>query len=603
MTETPTDAPDPRVGTTLGGYEIQALLGRGGMGVVYLARDPRLGRKVALKVLAPDLAQDESFRNRFIRESQMAAATDHPNIIPVYETGESEGVLFLAMRYVDGTDLRQVIREQGPLEPARAMSIVGQIGSALDAAHARGLVHRDIKPANVLLTTVGSDEDPIDHVYLTDFGLTKRSDSRSHLTETGGFMGTIDYMSPEQIEGKQIDHRTDLYALGCVLYESLTGVVPYERDSDVAVMYAHLMDDRPLVSALRPDLSTEIDAVVARSMSRNPDDRYPNSVAMIADARRALGMTGAGPSVEATPPASSSAGHASPIASTPSRVRRLAPFVAAAVLLVGVTGYFVTRAGDAPSDPDVPGPAPEATTAAGTTGRAWTPAADSTLQLQLSGRVDTSYEADTYALDLFDTPASVVEELHEDGRKVLCYISAGAQEKWRPDASAFPGEVLGDNLQGSPTERWLDIRELATLRPLMTERVGMCAEKGFDGAAFDNVDGYANDSGFNLNRSHQVEFNRMLAELAHAEGLAAGVTNAPALAMELEPDFALAISTGCFQFDECGLFRSFIAAGKPVFVIEFELATDQFCEQAEEDGFTAQRKRYNLGAWRQACWD
>ena len=592
---------DPRIGTVLGGYEITSLLGRGGMGVVYLARDPKFGRSVALKVLAPEFSGDENFRSRFVRESQMAAATDHPNIIPVYDTGEAEGVLFLAMRYVEGTDLREVIKDQGRLELGRAVSIVSQIGSALDAAHARGLIHRDVKPANVLLTTLGDGGESLDHVYLTDFGLTKRSDSRSRLTETGGFMGTIDYMSPEQIEGKEVDERTDLYALGCLFYECLTGAVPYERDSDVAVMYAHMMDERPLVSTLRPEVPAELDDIVARSMSRDRNDRFPTAATMLGEVRRAFGMSDAkGPVPAPARPATTTASASRRRSSSPRLVLGLA-----ALLAIGVISYVAFRPDEKSGSPNgaqgqrnSPGPGV-------TTGGIleWLPAVGDTLQLQLSGQIDTSYDDDIYVLDMYDAPAPVIEELHAAGRKVACYLSAGAWEEWRPDADSFPVGVLGSNLEGSKTERWLDIREVATLRPILSARVTTCAEKGFDGVGFDNVDGYANDSGFKLNRQDQLAFNQALAELAHEHELAAGITNAPALADDLVSHFEFAISTGCYQFDECHLYDGFAEASKPVFVIEFVVGTEEFCDRAELDGFTAQRKRFNLGAWREACWE
>ena len=274
---------DLRVGTQLAGYEIESLLGRGGMGVVYLAKHLRLGRRVALKVLAPEYADDKVFRERFVRESTTAASIDHPNVIPLFDADEADGVLFLAMRYVPGTDLKRLIEENGALEPARAVNIVRQLAGALEAAHARGLIHRDIKPGNIMVTTM--DGEGTDHVYLMDFGLTKHGGSKSGLTATGAFIGTIDYIAPEQIEGKAIDARTDIYAVGCVLYECLTGHVPFEKDAGVAVMYAHLMDPRPKPSALRPELPEAFDRIVAKAMARDPEERYPSAVQLAADLR------------------------------------------------------------------------------------------------------------------------------------------------------------------------------------------------------------------------------------------------------------------------------------------------------------------------------
>jgi DNA-binding beta-propeller fold protein YncE/tRNA A-37 threonylcarbamoyl transferase component Bud32 len=264
---------DPRIGTEMAGYRIESVLGRGGMSVVYLAEHIGLKRKAALKLLTPELAVDERFRERFVRESQMAAALDHPNIIPIYEAGEIDGVLYIAMRFVRGTDLRTVLGHEGALQPERAFAICTQAAAALDAAHAEGLVHRDVKPANILLAP-GPRPDAPEHVYLSDFGVTKRTSSRTGLTGTGQFVGTLDYAAPEQIEGRPLDARTDVYSLGCVLYECLTGEVPFPRDAEMAVLWAHMSQPPPTVTERQPDLSPAIDEVVARAMAKAPDDRF-----------------------------------------------------------------------------------------------------------------------------------------------------------------------------------------------------------------------------------------------------------------------------------------------------------------------------------------
>ena len=218
----------PLVGDEFAGYRLRAVLGRGGMSVVYQAENPRLGNVIALKVLAPELATDDTFRARFLEESRITASLNHPNVIPVYDVGSSTGLLYIAMRYVSGTDLRQVIKKQGRIPPATALSLCGEAARALDAAHSRRLVHRDVKPANLLIEA-GSDGDP-DHVYLVDFGITKHAMSRSGLTSTGQFVGTVDYVAPEQILGKSVLGPADQCSLGCVLYECLTGRVPFEKD-------------------------------------------------------------------------------------------------------------------------------------------------------------------------------------------------------------------------------------------------------------------------------------------------------------------------------------------------------------------------------------
>ncbi|MDP9343633.1 MAG: serine/threonine-protein kinase [Actinomycetota bacterium] len=265
-------AQDARIGTTLAGYRIDSLIGRGGMGTVYLAEHLGLGRKVALKVLSPDLADDPRFRDRFVRESRLAASIEDPNIVPIYEAGESNGVLFIAMRYVSGTDLKALIATHGALPVERTASIVSQVASALDAAHEQGLVHRDVKPANVLIVAGG--ESRPDKVYLSDFGLTKRASSDSGLTATGQFVGTLDYAAPEQFEGGALTPQTDVYSLGCVVYECLTGEVPFPRDREAAVLHAHLMEAPPRITEKRPELPEGIDAVVATAMAKRPGDRY-----------------------------------------------------------------------------------------------------------------------------------------------------------------------------------------------------------------------------------------------------------------------------------------------------------------------------------------
>jgi YVTN family beta-propeller protein len=257
-------------GSVLGDFRIDDEIGRGGMGVVYRATQVSLGRPVALKVISEALSDREGFRERFERESRLAASLDHPNIIPVYAAGEHDGVLFIAMRYVDGTDLRALLSAEGAFDPPRAAGVVAQVASALDAAHERGLVHRDVKPANVLVAARGGGE----HTYLTDFGLTKRTASDSGLTAAGEWVGTLDYVAPEQLRGESVDGRADVYALGCVLYELLTGQVPFARDDDIAKLWAHISDPAPSALELAPDTPSPLAAVAACSMEKDPRDRF-----------------------------------------------------------------------------------------------------------------------------------------------------------------------------------------------------------------------------------------------------------------------------------------------------------------------------------------
>ncbi|HEU5490820.1 MAG TPA: protein kinase, partial [Gaiellaceae bacterium] len=266
----------PEVGTQLAGYRIEGVVGRGGMGVVYRATELALDRPVALKLIAPELAGDDSFRERFLRESRIAASIDHAGILPVYAAGESDGELYLATRFVPGTDLRSLI-DDGPLPGARAIGLVGQVADALDAAHERGLVHRDVKPGNVLV-------DKADHCYLCDFGLTtQRVDGGT--TATGRLAGSLDYLAPEQIRRGDVDGRADQYALACVLYEALTGAPPFRRETEAQTLWAHMQQEpAPLLAY------DELDPVFARALSKEPEERYEDCNAFADDARAALGL-------------------------------------------------------------------------------------------------------------------------------------------------------------------------------------------------------------------------------------------------------------------------------------------------------------------------
>jgi serine/threonine protein kinase len=266
----------PELGTQFAGYRIDGVVGRGGMGVVYRATELALDRPVALKLIAPELAGDASFRERFLRESRLAASIDHAGILPVYTAGEADGELYLANRFVDGTDLGEIV-EQGPLPAERALHLVGQVADALDAAHARGLVHRDVKPGNVLV-------DAADHCYLSDFGLTTQLRAGDK-TASGVLTGTLDYLAPEQIRRGEVDGRTDQYALGCVLYELLSGAPPFRRETEAQTLWAH-MQEEPSPLAAYP----ELDPILARVLAKEPAERYESCDAFVEDAREALGL-------------------------------------------------------------------------------------------------------------------------------------------------------------------------------------------------------------------------------------------------------------------------------------------------------------------------
>jgi tRNA A-37 threonylcarbamoyl transferase component Bud32 len=310
---------------TVTGFRLLDLIGEGATGSVYRAESSSTGEIVALKVLSPELARDERFRRRFLRESRIAASLQHPYVIPVIAAGEEDGTLYLAMSYVEGPDLRELIRRHGRLEPERALRLAGQVADALDAAHAAGLVHRDVKPANILVDGVPPDE----RALVCDFGLARRMSSADSLTGDRAFVGTVDYVPPEQIEGKTIDGRVDVYSLGCVLYELLAGRRPFTRESELATVFAHLSEPPPRISDVRPDLSPALDDVFATALAKDPDDRYSTAGELVRAARRALRET-----------------------PTRARPRWLRPAVAAAVvasMAVGGTLAAVFAARDRPS--------------------------------------------------------------------------------------------------------------------------------------------------------------------------------------------------------------------------------------------------------------
>src|SRR6266511_3147175 len=293
-------------GERFGDFEILSVAGQGGMGVVYRARQVSLGRVVALKIISPQIASSEDFARRFAYESRLAASIDHPHVVSIFSSGQVGGRSFIAMQWIDGVSLHSMLANDQPLAPDRAVLIVSQIAGALDSAHAAGLIHRDVKPGNILVRSIGGR----DHAYLTDFGIARRSGAEvTELTKTGETVGTIGYMAPEQIRGESPDGRADLYSLGCVLFECLTGHPPFERDSQPAMMFAHVSDERPRPSGLRPELGDRFDAVTVRAMALEPQDRYQTGTEL-ADAVLAAGRgeaVGAAPTQAATPAGASQA--------------------------------------------------------------------------------------------------------------------------------------------------------------------------------------------------------------------------------------------------------------------------------------------------------
>jgi CHASE2 domain-containing sensor protein len=271
----------------IAGYKIEEVVGRGGMGVVYRATQLALGRTVAIKLIATERGQDSVFRARFKLESRLAASIEHVNVIPVYEAGEDDGLLFIAMRLVEGTDLAQLLARGGALEPARTAWLIGQLAAALDAAHARGLVHRDVKPANVLLTF-----DRPEHLYLTDFGVAKQIGAGAGVTTAGQWVGTLDYLAPEQIRGEAVGNSVDIYALAGLLHHCLTGEVPFPRETDSAKLWAQVNAPPPAPSRARPGLAPAIDDVVARGMAKDPAARFETGAELARACAQALGVAG-----------------------------------------------------------------------------------------------------------------------------------------------------------------------------------------------------------------------------------------------------------------------------------------------------------------------
>jgi serine/threonine-protein kinase len=349
-------AAGPAPGAEFAGHLIEAVIGEGGMGVVYRARNLALDRERALKVLSPSLSADARFRERFRRESRLAASIEHPNVIPVHQAGEEAGHLFLAMRLVEGRDLREMVILDGPLEPGAAAAVTSAVAAGLDAAHASGLIHRDVKPANVL---VGTEADA-GRVYLTDFGISRTTTGGETVTGTGELVGTADFVAPEQIAGETVDHRADVYALGAVLYFALTGQAPFPRENELATLFAHTNAPRPRPSDVREGLSPLLDPIVATAMAVDPDERYQSA----GEVARTLNAAVEGQeTVPLGPPRTT---RPAPTVDTPAvrarQRRRWAWLAAAGVVALGaaVAGVLVAQGGDDEAPASIPAPAPRA---------------------------------------------------------------------------------------------------------------------------------------------------------------------------------------------------------------------------------------------------
>ncbi|MFC7960267.1 Stk1 family PASTA domain-containing Ser/Thr kinase [Rhodococcoides kroppenstedtii] len=349
-------------------YDLGEILGFGGMSEVHLARDGRLDRDVAIKVLRQDLARDPTFYLRFRREAQNAAALNHPAIVAVYDTGEAEtetGPLpYIVMEYVDGETLRDIVRSEGPMAPKRAMEVIADVCAALDFSHRNGIVHRDVKPANVMINRAGA-------VKVMDFGIARAiADSSSPMTQTAAVIGTAQYLSPEQARGEQVDARSDVYSLGCVLFEILTGEPPFTGDSPVAVAYQHVREDPRLPSSVNKEVPGALDSIILKAMSKNPANRYQSAADMRSDLIRVLGGqrpsapvvmsdedrttifggsdTGRAPDRGPTdaPPPRATGRHAEPEPDDGRRSRvKVVLAAVAAIVVVGIVGLFLWNLG------------------------------------------------------------------------------------------------------------------------------------------------------------------------------------------------------------------------------------------------------------------
>ena len=432
---------DPRIGTEFAGHRVERVIGRGGASVVYLAEHLRLGRRVALKVLAPHLAEDEMFRERFIRESRIAAGLDHPNIVTIYDAGEVEDGLYISMRYVEGSDLGKILRAEGALEPPRTMLILSQVASGLDAAHAQGLVHRDVKPGNVLVESPGS---VLERAYLSDFGISKRTTTGSGLTGTGQFVGTVDFVAPEQITGEPIDGRTDVYSLGCVLFQCLSGRVPFHADTDVATIYRQLNDPPPAIESLAD--TDGLNRVIAKALSKSKEDRYHSCGALIEAARGPLAAEAEVPTVvrstvkrEASVPRNAAD---TDVMSVPpghegrTRGRVLWWSAAGVVITAGIVGaVLLPGGGDGGGGSD-----PGADTGARTTDPPTSPAPPDNLRLNWNLIKAPNFPGDQVMYDVAPTSDGLVAVGHADGASSFDHDAAvwssSDTERWDQSDSA-----------------------------------------------------------------------------------------------------------------------------------------------------------------------
>jgi tRNA A-37 threonylcarbamoyl transferase component Bud32 len=440
---------DPRIGTEFAGHRVEQVIGRGGASVVYLAEHLRLGRRVALKVLAPHLAEDEIFRERFIRESRIAAGLDHPTIVTIYDAGEVEEGLYISMRYVEGSDLGKILRAEGALEPPRTMLILSRVASGLDAAHTQGLVHRDVKPGNVLVESPGS---VLERAYLSDFGISKRTTTGSGLTRTGQFVGTVDYVAPEQITGEPIDGRTDVYSLGCVLFQCLSGRVPFHADTDVATIYRQLNDPPPAIESLAE--TDGLNRVIAKALSKSKEDRYHSCGALIEAARGLLAAEAEVPTVvrstvrrEASVPqtaADTDVMSVAPGREGRSRGRVLWWSAAGVVIAAGIVGaILLAGGGDGGGGPDPRGGTGAGTDGLETTTTPPTPASPDNLRLNWNLIKAPNLPGDQVMYDVAPTREGLVAVGHADGASSFDHDAAvwssSDTERWDQSDSASLG--------------------------------------------------------------------------------------------------------------------------------------------------------------------
>ncbi|TML98022.1 MAG: hypothetical protein E6G10_23735 [Actinobacteria bacterium] len=602
-----------RLSAALPAYDIGAVLGRGAFAVVYAGRHRHLEREVAIKRLAPELLRETGGRDRFGAEARVLASLDHPHIVRVYDYVDREDLCAFVMERMHGGTLGDRLRS-GRVSYAWACAVILAALQGLEHAHRKGVLHRDVKPENLLF---GAD----DVVKVGDFGIAKVVGAQgARLAATTAAIGTPTYMAPEQVSRSAgpLGPATDVWAAGAVLYEMLAGEPPFALDGDIGEILLERVaaDPRPLRD-LAPDVPEELAAVVMRALARDPARRY-SSAAAFAAALEPAALRAADASDLAATGIRISAAPSGPGAAQPPTVvepfepgrrrtprRALLGIAAAAAVAAGLAATMLASSGGqrpAPSRAPRPGATEELPRPTPCAGCYKPKPTTSPWQIQLEGRIDTTVQARFFVIDGSEE-GDTVGALRRRGGKVACYVNAGAWEDFRTDKDAFPPEVLGKKYEGFPNERWLDIRRIDLLAPILRARIDDCNAKGFDGLDPDNLDGFENNTGFPLTATDQLRFNIWLANEVHARGLSIGLKNDPAQARALAQYFDWAIPVECVEQRNCGQYARFGRAGKPLFALEYGQPTRRACTEAQRRRMSVVFKTSALNAPRRTCAD